>query len=89
MDQFWLTDERFARIAPHLPTDTPGQGACQRPTRDQWYRPRAQVRRPLDVYGPKKTLYSRFVRWAAKGGLGRAVRDPGPGPTQVLRAAIT
>ena len=22
MDQFWLTDEQFARIAPHLPNDT-------------------------------------------------------------------
>ena len=22
---------------------------------------------PRDVYGPKKTLYNRFVRWAAKG----------------------
>jgi transposase len=26
MDQFWLTDEQFARIAPHLPTDTRGKG---------------------------------------------------------------
>ena len=25
MDQFWLTDEQFARIAPHLPTDTRGK----------------------------------------------------------------
>ena len=24
MDQFWVTDEQFARIAPHLPTDTRG-----------------------------------------------------------------
>jgi hypothetical protein len=21
-DQFWLTDEQFSKIAPHLPTDT-------------------------------------------------------------------
>jgi len=25
MDQFWLTDEQFARITPHLPTDTRGK----------------------------------------------------------------
>jgi hypothetical protein len=24
MDQFWLTDEQFAKMAPHLPTDTRG-----------------------------------------------------------------
>ncbi|GJD71197.1 hypothetical protein MMMDOFMJ_4151 [Methylobacterium gnaphalii] len=25
MDHFWLTDEQFAKIAPHLPTDTRGK----------------------------------------------------------------
>jgi len=25
MDQFWLTEEQFARIAPHLPTNTRGE----------------------------------------------------------------
>ena len=25
MDQFWLTDEQFARIAPHLPIDARGK----------------------------------------------------------------
>lgn len=24
-DRFWLTDAQFARIAPHLPTDTRGK----------------------------------------------------------------
>lgn len=70
-DQFWLTDEQFAKIAPHLPTDTRGK-------------PRVDDRRvisgivhvlksggrwidaPAD-YGPRKTLYNRYVRWAAKG----------------------
>ncbi len=71
MDQFWLTDEQFARIAPHLPSNTRGK-------------PRVDDRRVISgiihvlksggrwidapaVYGPKKTLYNRFVRWAAKG----------------------
>jgi hypothetical protein len=25
LDQFWLTDAQFSKIAPHLPTDTPGK----------------------------------------------------------------
>src|SRR3954451_23696072 len=71
MDQFGLSDEQFARIAPHLPTDTRGK-------------PRVDDRRVISgiihvlksgarwvdapsVYGPRKTLYNRYVRWAAKG----------------------
>jgi transposase len=71
MDQFWLTEEQFAKIAPHLPTHTRGK-------------PRVDDRRVISgiiqvlksggrwvdapaVYGPKKTLYNRFVRWATKG----------------------
>ena len=70
-DCFWLTDEQFARIKPHLPTDTRGK-------------PRVDDRRVISgivhvlksggrwidapsVYGPNKTLYNRYVRWAAKG----------------------
>jgi transposase len=91
MDQFWLTDEQFAKIAPHLPTDTRGK-------------PRADDRRVISgiiqvlksggrwvdapaVYGPKKTLYNRFVRWAAKGlwmGLFRALAQAGGPPAHVL-----
>lgn len=68
---FWLTDEQFARLAPLLPKDTRGvarvddrrvisgiihvlQSGCR------W------TDAP-GVYGPHKTLYNRFVRWAAKG----------------------
>jgi transposase len=70
-DQFWLTEEQFTRIEPHLPTDTRGK-------------PRVDDRRVISgiihvlksggrwidapsVYGPRKTLYNRYVRWAAKG----------------------
>ena len=70
-DYFWLTDAQFARIAPHLPTDTRGK-------------PRVDDRRVISgivqvlksggrwvdapgVYGPRKTLYNRYVRWAVKG----------------------
>lgn len=68
---YWLTDVQFARLAPHLPTDTRGK-------------PRVDGRRVISssihvllsggrwkdapaAYGPRKTLYNRFQRWAAKG----------------------
>lgn len=70
-DYFWLTDEQFARLEPHLPTNTRGK-------------PRVDDRRVISgivhalrsggrwvdapaVYGPRKTLYNRYVRWAVKG----------------------
>ena len=70
-DLFWLTDEQFARLAPLLPTDTRGvprvddrrviSGIVQvLRSGARW------VDAPPD-YGPRKTLYNRFVRWAARG----------------------
>ena len=67
---FWLSDRQFARLVPHLPTDTRGK-------------PRVDDRRVISgivhvlksgcrwvdapaVYGPRKTLCNRFVRRAAK-----------------------
>ncbi|EIZ85450.1 putative transposase [Methylobacterium sp. GXF4] len=40
-----------------------------------------------EIYGPKKTLYNRFVRWAAKGvwvGLLEALAKAGGPPSQKL-----
>ena len=68
---FWLSAAQFARLQPLLPTDTRGvprvddrrvisgivqvlQSGCR------W-------RDAPAVYGPPKTLYNRFVRWARKG----------------------
>ena len=72
MDQFWLTDEQFARIAPHLPTDTRGKERVddRRVISDIVHVLKSGGRwtdAPRDVYGPKKTLYNRFVRWAERG----------------------
>ena len=70
-DCFWLSEAQFARLAPHLPTDTRGK-------------PRVDDRRVISgivhvlktggrwvdapaVYGPRKTLYNRFVRWREAG----------------------
>lgn len=89
---FYLTADQFAKIAPHLPTDTRGvkrtddrrvisgiihvlKSGCH------WkHAPRTQ-------YGPYKTLYNRFVRWAAKdvwNDLFHALSQAGGPPTQVL-----
>lgn len=71
MGHFWLGSEQFARLEPLLPQDTRGvkrvddrrvisgivhvlQSGCR------WTDAPAE-------YGPHKTLYNRFVRWAAKG----------------------
>ena len=92
MDQFWLTDEQFARIAPHLPTDTRGKERVDDrrvisgivhvlKSGGRW------TDAPRDVYGPKKTLYNRFVRWAASGiwvGLFKTLAQAGGPPSQVL-----
>lgn len=70
-DYFWLTDRQIERIRPFLPSDTRGvprvddrrvisgiihvlQSGCR------W-------KDAPGEYGPHKTLYNRFVRWARKG----------------------
>lgn len=69
-DHFWLSPEQFAKIAPFLPTDTRGKARVDDcrvisgivqvlKSGGRW------VDSP-DVYGPRKTLYNRFVRWSAK-----------------------
>ena len=68
MDQFIVPDEQFAKIAPHLPTDTRGEEGVD-------------VRRVISGIvhvsksggcaagrlGPKQTHCNRVVRWRAKG----------------------
>ncbi len=71
-DFFWFSDEQWARIAPLLPVN--GKGARRVDDRrvlsgivhalqsgGRW------GDCPEHVYGPKKTLYNRFVRWAERG----------------------
>ena len=70
-DLFWLGDDQFAKIEPLLPTDTRGKERVDDrrvisgiihvlKSGGRW------VDAPSD-YGPRKTLYNRFVRWADKG----------------------
>ena len=88
---FWLTEAQFARLEPHLPTDTRGK-------------PRVDDRRVISgivhvlksgcrwidapaAYGPRKTLYNRFVRWVDKGiweNIFRALVSADGTPAQVL-----
>jgi transposase len=93
---FWLSEAQFARLAPHLPTDTRGV-------------PRVDDRRVIsgivhvlrsgcrwkdapEVYGPRKTLYNRFVRWARKGVWERAfhaLAEAGGPPSDLLLDSST
>lgn len=71
-DLISTTDEKFARIAPHPPNDTRGKERVNDrrvisgivhalKSGGRW------THAPREIYGPKKTLCNRFVRWAAKG----------------------
>ena len=87
-DHFWLTAVQFSKIEPHLPTDTRGKARVDDrrvisgiinvlKSGGRW------IDAPPD-YGPRKTLYNRYVRWAAKGvwsGLFHALAQAG-GPTE-------
>ena len=88
---FWLSERQFARLEPHLPTDTRGK-------------PRVDDRRVISgivhvlksgcrwidapgIYGPRKTLYNRFVRWTVKGvwaDIFHALASAGGPPAEVL-----
>ncbi|QXX76054.1 hypothetical protein MHY1_02889 [Methylovirgula sp. HY1] len=47
-DCFWLTDAQFAKIAPHLPTDTLGKARVDDRRVIKRHHPRAEIRRTLD-----------------------------------------
>ena len=90
-DLFWLTDEQFSKIAPHLPTDTRGKARVDdRRVISGIVHVLKSGGRWIDAppeYGPKKTLYNRYVRWAEKGvwlALFQALAKAGGPPAQVL-----
>lgn len=68
---FWLTGEQFSRLAPLLPTDT--RGVARVDDRRvisgiiHVLRSGCRWKDAPPCYGPHKTLYNRFVRWAARG----------------------
>ena len=88
---FWLSDQQFRRLQPFLPTDTRGVARVDDrrvisgivhvlKTGGRW------VDAPA-IYAPKKTLYNRYVRWAAKGiwaDIFHALASAGGPPEDVL-----
>ena len=71
-DFFWFSDALWARIGPLLPTDTRGMARVddRRVLSGIVHALRNGGRWadcPREVYGPKKTLYNRFVRWVERG----------------------
>lgn len=90
-DYFWLTEAQFARLEPFLPTDTRGVARVDdRRVISGIIHVLKSGGRWADapgVYGPRKTLYNRFVRWAAKGvwtDIFHALASAGGPPAQVL-----
>jgi transposase len=90
-DYFWLSEAQIARLEPLLPTDTRGKPRVDDrrvisgivhvlKSGGRWADAPA-------VYGPRKTLYNRFVRCAAKGvwtDIFHALASAGGPPAQVL-----
>lgn len=71
-DFFWFSDAQWARIAPLLPTNVRGKERVddRRVLSGIVHALRSGGRWgdcPEHVYGPKKTLYNRFVRWSERG----------------------
>jgi transposase len=70
-DYFWFSDAQWARIEPILPKDVRGK------KRVDDRRVLSGIVHALkcggrwadcaEVYGPKKTIYNRFVRWSERG----------------------
>lgn len=93
--EFWLSAEQFARLAPLLPDDTRGV-----PRVDDRrvisgivhvLRSGCRWKDAPPVFGPHKTLYNRFVRWAAKGvweSIFRRLAEAG-GPPEALMLDAT
>ena len=87
----WLSDAEWARIEPLLPRDRKGAHRVDDrrvisgiihviKSGGRW------VDAP-SVYGPRKTLYNRFQRWAAKGiwsSIFHALANAGGPPAQLL-----
>ncbi len=79
---FWLSDEQWARIEPHLPSDVRGKERVD---------DRRMISGIVHVlksgcrwkdcppeYGPYTTVYNRFARWAERGVWERSVQGACP-----------
>ena len=90
-DHFWLSEGQFELLEPHLPRDTRGKPRVDdRRVISGIVHVLKSGCRWIDapaVYGPRKTLYNRFVRWAAKGvwaDIFHALASAGGPPAELL-----
>ena len=91
-DYFWFSDAQWELIAPLLPGGTRGKERVddRRVLSGIVHALRCGGRWadcPRDVYGPKKTLYNRFVRWAERGvweGIFAALAGAGEAPDRLF-----
>lgn len=72
LSEFWLSEEQFGRLQPLLPDKVRGVARAddRRVISGIMHVLKSGGGRWVDApacYGPRKTLYNRFVRWAAKG----------------------
>lgn len=68
--QFWLNNKQWAKLEPLLPEDKRGRRVDDRRIISGIIHVLKSGGRWSDApkdYGPKKTLYNRYVRWAVKG----------------------
>ena len=91
MSEFWLTEAQFERLRPFLPDKVRGVPRVDdRRVISGIVHVLKSGGRWVDApasYGPKKTLYNRFVRWAEKGiwqDMFVALASAGGPPAEVL-----
>ena len=91
MSEFWLSEDQFERLRPLLPSKPRGVPRVDdRRVISGIIHVVKSGGRWVDApacYGPRKTLYNRFVRWAAKGvwtNIFQALAAAGGPPTQLL-----
>lgn len=90
-DFFWFSDAQWARIEPLLPANVRGKRRVddRRVLSGIVHALRCGGRWAdcADVYGPKKTLYNRFVRWSERGiweGIFSALAGAGEAPDRLF-----
>jgi transposase len=89
--EFWLTDRQWQRLVPLLPNKSHGVPRVDgrrviRGITHVLHSGGRWVDAPAS-YGPRKTLYNRFVRWAGKGvwtKLFQALAATGGAPAELL-----
>ena len=76
---FWLSDEQWRGIEPHLPTDVRGKERVDDRTVISGIlhvlRSGCRWKDCPPEYGPPTTIYNRFVRWAERGVWERLFRE--------------